>query len=154
PSGRAGAVFRSWLNHPSYDRFWQKWLPFGGEFAAIDIPVLTITGNYSAGTTAALHYFTQHHEHDATAEHALLIGPFDAPSIERGVPSTLQGLAIDAVAQIAPSEVRYAWFDHALRGAQRPPIAAANVNYELAGANEWRHEPSLTALENNWRRFY
>ncbi len=49
------------MNHPSYDRFWQKWLPFGDEFGAIDIPVLTVTGYYSAGETAALYYFTQHH---------------------------------------------------------------------------------------------
>src|SRR5690606_32015082 len=60
--GRARAIFQSWLNHPSYDRFWQKWLPFADEFASIDIPVLTMTGYYSAGETGALYYFTQHHE--------------------------------------------------------------------------------------------
>ena len=33
-------------------------------------------------------------------------------------------------------------------------ILSANVNYELAGANEWRHEPSLAALESKPLRFY
>ena len=32
--------------------------------------------------------------------------------------------------------------------------ARANVNYELAGANEWRHEPSLAELESKPLRFY
>ena len=90
--GRASAVFRSWLNHPSYDRFWQKWLPFGDEFANIDIPVLTVTGYYSAGETAALYYFTQHHRHDANADHALLIGPFDEQSVEHGASSSVREL--------------------------------------------------------------
>jgi putative CocE/NonD family hydrolase len=152
--GRASAVFRSWLNHPSYDRFWQKWLPFGDEFAEIEIPVLTVTGYYSAGQNAALYYFTQHHSSDAAANHALLIGPFDERTVERGASSSLRGLGLDAVAVIDPNDARYRWFDHALQGAERPALLAANVNFELAGANEWRHEPSLDALEEHSLRFY
>jgi hypothetical protein len=152
--GRAGAVFQSWLNHPSYDLFWQKRLPFGEEFARIHIPVLTVAGYYSAEETAALYYFTEHHQHDARADHALLIGPFDEKSVEHGATSSVRDLPLDPEAQIDPSAARYAWFDYALRGAKRPALLAANVNYELAGANEWRHEPSLEALEQKLRRFY
>ena len=152
--GRASAVFRSWLNHPSYDRFWQKWLPFGDEFAQINIPVLTVTGYYSAGETAAMYYFTQHHEHEAKADHALLIGPFDDHSVEHGASSSLLGLTLDPVARIDPNDARYQWFDHVLKGAERPALLSANVNYELAGANEWRHEPSLETLESKPLRFY
>ncbi len=82
------------MNHPSYDRFWQKWLPFGDEFAQVDIPVLTVTGYYSAGATAALYYFTQHHQHDANADHALLIGPFDERSVEHGASSSVRELGL------------------------------------------------------------
>lgn len=152
--GRARAIFRSWLNHPSYDRFWQKWLPFGEEFATIGIPVLTVTGYYSSGETAALYYFTQHHQHHANAEHALMIGPFDEQAVEHGAPPELRGLNVDPVARIDPNDVRYAWFEHVLRGAARPAIVSADVNYELAQANEWRHSPSLAALESTPLRFY
>jgi len=152
--GRASAIFRSWLNHPSYDRFWQKWLPFGDELGDIDIPVLTITGYYSAGETAALYYFTEHHRHAAQADHALLIGSFDSRSLERGASSSLRELPLDAVARIDPSHTRYEWFGYALEGAERPALLAGTVNYELAGANEWRHEPSLAELESKPLRFY
>jgi len=152
--GRASAVFRRWLNHPSYDRFWQKWLPFGDEFAHIDIPVLTVTGYYSAGETASLYYFTQHHSQDAQANHALLIGPFDERSVERGASSLVRKLALDPVALIDPNDARYEWFDYALEGAERPPLLSANVNYQLTGANEWRHEPSLEPAESKPLRFY
>ena len=152
--GRAGAIFRSWLNHPSYDRFWQKWLPFGPEFAKIDIPVLTISGYYSAGETAALYYFGEHQRHDANADHTLLIGPFDERSIAHGASSQLRGLPLDAAARIDPTDARYDWLEHVLRGAERPPILRAGVSYELTSANEWRHAPSLTALEANPLRLY
>jgi putative CocE/NonD family hydrolase len=152
--GRASAVFRSWLNHPSYDGFWQKWLPFGAEFAGIEIPVLTVTGYYSPGQTGALYYFTQHREHHSDADHALLVGPFDARSVERGASSSVGGLGLDVAARIDASDTRYAWFAHVLSGAERPALLGAAVNYELAGANEWRHAASLAALEAAPLRFY
>jgi putative CocE/NonD family hydrolase len=152
--GRASTIFRSWLNHPSYDRFWQKWLPFGEEFARVDIPVLTITGYYSAAETAALYYFTQHHEHDARADHALLIGPFDERGVENGASSSVRDLSIDSVARLDPIDARYEWFAHVLRGTDRPVLLGANVNYQLEGANEWRHAPSLQTLESKPIRFY
>jgi uncharacterized protein len=152
--GRASAIFRSWMNHPSYDRFWQKWLPFGAEFATVGIPVLTVTGYYSAGATGALHYFTEHHRHDPNADHALLIGPFDARSVERGASSTVRELTLDAVARVDSSDARYQWFEHVLQGADRPAILRGAVNYQLAGANEWRHPMSLVELEANPLRLY
>jgi putative CocE/NonD family hydrolase len=152
--GPASAVFRSWLNHPSYDRFWQKWLPFGEEFGHIGIPVLTITGYYSGGETASLYYFTEHHRHDANADHTLLIGPFDERTAKQGTASSVRGLSLDPVALIDAEAVRYEWFDAVLKGAKRPELLAGTVNYQLEGANEWRHEPSLEALEAKPRRFY
>jgi len=152
--GRGSAVFRSWLNHPSYDRFWQKWLPFGGEFASVDIPVLTVTGYYSAGQTGALYYFSQHLGRNASADHTLLVGPFDEHAIEHGASASVRELGLDLVARITPANVRYEWFDHVLRGAERPAMLSGQVNYQLDGANEWHHAPSLAALEGNRLRFY
>jgi putative CocE/NonD family hydrolase len=152
--GRASRVMQSWLNHPSYDRFWQKWLPFETEFADLGIPALTITGYYSAGETAAMYYFSEHHEHAQSADHALLIGPFDEQGVANGPSASVRELALDDVARVDPNGVRYAWFEHALKGAERPALLRAAVNYQLAGSNEWRHEPSLAALEDTPLRLY
>jgi len=152
--GPGSAAFRRWLNHPSYDRFWQKWLPFGAEFAKIDIPVLTITGYYSAGQTAALYYFTEHHKHAANANHALLIGPFDEQAVESAAAPPARGWMPDDVALIDPNAARYEWLAHALDGGEEPELLSDRVNYEVAGANEWRHAASLAALEQKRTRFY
>lgn len=150
--GRASAVFRSWLNHPSYDRFWQKWLPFRDEFANVDIPALTVTGYYSTGETGALHYFTEHHAHAAQAEHALLIGPFDERALADAA-SPLAG-ASPFVTAGDLGRARYAWFEHVLEGGERPEVLGEAVNYALVGAGEWRHASSLAALEGAPLRFY
>jgi putative CocE/NonD family hydrolase len=153
--GPGSAAFNRWLNHPSYDRFWQKWLPFGPEFAKLDIPVLTVTGYYSAGQTAALYYFTEHHKQAPNADHTLLIGPFDEQSVENGATeAAIRGSTPDAVARIDPNAARYEWFAHALGGADRPELLSNTVNYELAGANEWRHGASLAGVEQKRTRFY
>jgi putative CocE/NonD family hydrolase len=152
--GPGSAVFRRWLNYPSYDRFWQKWLPFGAEFGKIDIPVLTVTGYYSAGQTAALYYFTEHHKYDPNANHALLIGPFDEQTVEKGAPPSARGWIPDDVARIDPNAARYEWFAHALGKDEDFGLIRDTVNYELAGANEWRYVGSLAALEQKRTRFY
>jgi putative CocE/NonD family hydrolase len=152
--GRARAIFRSWLNHPSYDRFWQKWLPFGEEFARVDVPVLTIAGNYSVGQIAALHYFTEHASRAPNPDHALVIGPFDEQSLAAGVPASARGLPLDEGARVDLAELRYGWLAHVLRGEERPMLARAGVTYQLAGADEWRHVPSLAALEADVMKLY
>ena len=48
--GQHNPVFVRWLNHPSYDAYWQNLLPYGEQFAHIDIPVLTMTGYYAAAS--------------------------------------------------------------------------------------------------------
>ena len=116
--------------------------------------MLSVTGYYSAGQTGALYYFTQHLERNANADHTLLIGPFDEHAIEHGASASVRELGLDLVARIAPATVRYEWFEHVLRGAERPALLSGQVNYQLDGANEWHHAPSLAALEKNRLRFY
>lgn len=143
---RASAIFRGWLNHPSYDRFWQKWVPFEEEFASIHIPVLTITGYYSPAQPAALYYFAEHHAHDPEANHTLLAGSFDEPSMGRRAAGAALEVPMDSAARPDLNDVRYAWLDYALHGAERPERLAATVNFELGGVGEWRHAPALDAL--------
>jgi putative CocE/NonD family hydrolase len=152
--GRASTIFRGWLNHPSYGRYWQKMLPFREEFGRINIPVLTVTGYYSSGAAASLYYFTQHHQHNAHANHALLIGPYDDQSVERGPATSLRGLPLDTAAVVEIHDAWYEWFDHALKGGKRPPLLSASVNYQLAGTNEWRHTAAVDAPDSKSLRFY
>jgi putative CocE/NonD family hydrolase len=154
--GRPNPIFIRWLNHPSYDRFWQTMVPFREQFAHLDIPILTTTGYFDDGEPAALYYFSQHQRYNSHADHTLLIGPYDDSVIQHGslTSPVLRDYAIDPVARLDLRELRYQWLDHALKGAALPSQLSGRINYEVMGANEWQHAPSFAALAAGSQRYY
>jgi putative CocE/NonD family hydrolase len=152
--GKHNPVFIRWLNHPSYDRYWQRMVPYREEFAHINIPVLTMTGYYAANEPGDLYYFTQHHRYNPHADHSLIIGPYDDAMMRMGQAASLHGLQVDSAALVDFRELRYQWFDHVFKAAVTPPLVKDTVNYQLMGANEWRHAPSLEAMADKSLKFY
>jgi uncharacterized protein len=152
--GTPNPIFIRWLNHPSYDRFWQNMVPFQEQFAHINIPVLTTTGYFAASEPGALYYFTQHHRYNPRADHTLLIGPYDDSVMQRGTSPVLHGYPVDSTALVDLHELRYEWFDHILKGGATPSLLTDRINYEVMGANEWRHAPTLEAMGKGSLRFY
>ncbi|HEY5020554.1 MAG TPA: CocE/NonD family hydrolase C-terminal non-catalytic domain-containing protein, partial [Steroidobacteraceae bacterium] len=151
---RPNRFFHRWLHHPSYDLFWQQMIPYRRQFAAIDIPVLTTAGYYGGDEVGALYYFTQHYQFDQNANQTLLIGPYDDNILERAPVATLRGYQVDPVALVDLHQLRYQWFDYIFKGAAKPAVLADRVNYELMGANVWRHAPSLDAMATGMQRFF
>jgi putative CocE/NonD family hydrolase len=152
--GKANPIFIRWLNHPSYDRYWQEMVPYREQFAHITIPVLTTTGYFADSEPGALYFFAQHIRYNPHADHTLLIGPFDDGAMQRAPAPMLRGYQPDAAALLDLRELRYQWFDHVLKAAVPPPLLKSRVNYEVMGANEWRHAASLDAMAKGPLRFY
>lgn len=153
--GRPNPVFRRWLDHPSYDGYWQAMIPYKEDFANIDIPVLTTTGYFDGGQIGALYYLTQHYRYAPRAEHYLLIGPWDHIGAQRSARPVVDGYRIDEVAkQDIGRVIRYQWFDYVFRGAPKPALLVDRINYEVMGANAWKHAPSLAAMAPGHRRLY
>jgi uncharacterized protein len=152
--GKPNPIFIRWLNHPSYDRYWQEMVPYREQFAHLNIPVLTITGYYAGSERGALYYFTQHHRLNPHADHTLLIGPYDDAVMQRGPLATLQGYQVDSTALVDLRELRYQWFDHVFKSGATPSLLTGRINYEVTGANEWRHVASLEAMDKASLRFY
>jgi putative CocE/NonD family hydrolase len=159
--GTPNPFFDRWLDHPGYDAYWQSMIPYRQDFARIDIPVLTTTGYYDDGQIGALYYFIHHHRYHPGAEHYLLIGPYDHIRGQRGtfgrlgIPQkVLRGYETDPVAQIDLGELRYQWFDYVFKSAPKPAVLADKVNYEVMGANEWKHAPSLAAMSPRRQKYY
>ena len=158
--GTPNPIFDRWLEHPDYDSYWQSLIPYGREFSALNIAVLQTAGYYSGGPGAASYYFSQYLRYAPKAENDLIIGPYDHFLAQRGTASsdgnitTLDGLTLDPAALTDFSELRYRWFDFILRGGPRPSILSDRVNYEVPGANIWKHAPSFDAMARSQRRFY
>lgn len=152
--GDANPVFAKWLQHPDYDAYWQAMIPQGAEFAGIDIPVLATTGYFDGAQIGVLHYFREHLRHRPQADHTLLVGPYEHVTMQAGVPPQVQGYAVDPSARIDLQALRLAWFDHVLKGAPKPELLADRVNWQVMGADAWRHAPTLDAMATRTQRLY
>lgn len=155
--GTPNPIYLRWLSHPDYDAYWQSMIPYRDEFAALDLKVLTTTGYYDGAQIGALYYLQQHYRYRPQAEHYLVIGPYNHVSGQRGTVATgtdLRGYTLDPQAQIDLGELRYQWFDYVFKGAPKPALLADRINYQVMGANEWKHAPSLAAMAQRRQRFY
>jgi putative CocE/NonD family hydrolase len=158
--GQPSAQLHRWLAHPSYDGFWQAMIPFGDQFGHIDVPILSVSGYYADAQVGALYYFQQHGQYNARANQILLIGPYEDGATLREPPLVLGPEPADRVDPIDPvavvdlRELRYQWFDHMFRGGANPALLQDHVNFEVMGANTWRHVSSLPAMADGVMRFY
>jgi hypothetical protein len=152
--GTPNPFFRRWLDHPSYDKYWQNMIPCREDFAGINIPILSTDGYLGGQGISALYYFNEHQKYNPRAEHYYLIGPYNHFGAQRLPAIRLWGYEIDTVARIDIEELRYQWFDYVFRGGQKPALLKDKINYEVMGANEWKHAPSLAAMSNGSLRFH
>ncbi len=153
--GAPNNVLKRQLLHPAFDQYWQGMAPYGAEFAKIRIPVLQIAGYFDPAQIAALYYLSQHSRYHAKAEHYLVIGPYGHHgAVAAWKPPHFNGYAIDAVAQFDTVEMTYQWFDYVMKGGRKPELLKDKVNFEVMGANTWRHAPSVAAMSNGTLTFY
>ncbi|HEX4681543.1 MAG TPA: CocE/NonD family hydrolase [Gemmatimonadaceae bacterium] len=161
--GATNPVWDEWIAHPSYDAYWQHMIPFEREFARIDIPVLQTAGYFYGGPGAALYYFTQHYKYRPNAEHYLLIGPYDHFQAQRGVVNRRRGDTTNVISQYTTdsaawidivNDLRFQWFDYVLKHGPKPALLADKLNYEVMGANVWKHASGIAGMSNGTRRFY
>jgi putative CocE/NonD family hydrolase len=159
--GTPNPFFSRWLDHPDYDAYWQAMIPYRDEFARIDIPVLSTTGYYDDAQIGALYYLTEHYRYRPKAKHWLVIGPYDHIRGQRGTVSrlgdpldTLRGYRTDDVAQLDIGALRYQWFDHVLRRGPKPKILKDRINWQVMGANTWRHAPSIASMSKERLRLH
>ncbi|HEX7159063.1 MAG TPA: CocE/NonD family hydrolase [Edaphobacter sp.] len=153
--GKPNPFLQRWLQHPAYDKYWQDMVPYKQDFAQIAIPVLTITGYYDDAQQSALDYTKEHYQFNRRAEHYVVIGPYDHFGTHAAQkPAELRGYTIDTVAQFSTPELVYQWMDYVMRGGPKPALLKDRVDFEVMGANEWQHAPSLAQMTQRQIPFY
>lgn len=153
--GRPGTkVFHRWLDHPTYDAYWQSMIPYKDEFANINIPILSTTGYYDGGQIGELYYYREHLKYKPDAEHYLIIGPYGHFGSQGTPDSVYNGYHIDPVANISIHAITYEWFDHIFKGSSKPSFLKDRVNYQVMGSNEWKHAATIDKMYNKPMKLY
>lgn len=153
-AGVENPTFNRWIEHPDFDEFWQEIITDGDEFEEIDIPVLTTTGYYDDAQLGALYYFREHYRHNPDADHYLAIGPYDHFGAQVRPARELRGYPIDPSANYVMGDLALEWLDYVLKGQEKPALIANRVNYQVMGADVWKHAPSIDAMSNTRMRLY
>lgn len=153
--GRPNIIFQRWLQHPAFDNYWQDMVTCGADFAKIKIPVLTTTGYFDDDQLGALYYFREHYRHNPAAEHYLVIGPYSHSGGQRYPEATVGNYTVDTAARSFNFvDLSVQWFNYVLNDSTKPAMLKDKINYEVMGANTWKHAASLNAISNNKLRFY
>ena len=153
--GQVNKLWNTYMQHPSYDDFWKKMIPYKQEFAKIDIPILTITGYYDDSQRGAMYYYNQHHTYAKNPNHYLLVGPYDHWTAQTKPEESLRNYKLDKSALINIEEdLIYQWFDYVLKGKEKPSILKDKVNFQVMNTNTWMHKPNLSAMTNDTLKFH
>jgi len=153
--GHVNKLWNSYMQHPTYDNYWKKMIPYKQEFAKIDIPILTITGYYDDSQRGAMYYYNQHQKYVKNPDHYLLVGPYDHWTAQTQPVEYLRNYKLDEAALINMRyDLVYQWFDYILKGKEKPSILKDKVNFQVMDTNTWMHKPSLSAMTNDTLQFY
>ncbi|WP_312285361.1 CocE/NonD family hydrolase [Chryseobacterium gleum] len=153
-SGKPSKIFQRWLDHPGYDEYWQKMVPYKEDFSKINIPILTTTGYYDDDQIGALYYFKQHHQYNKNADHYLVIGPYNHGGAQSFGFTYVNGNPIDPVARISIDNLAFSWFDYILKGGKKPEILKDKINFQVMNTNTWKHVADLSKMHNSSLKFY
>ncbi len=156
--GNPSATFQLWLEHPTLDAFWDSLTPSAAEYAAIDLPILTITGYYDGDQLGALGYYRKHLRaagEAARQRHYFIIGPWNhagtrTPKREFG------GLVFGENSLLDLEELHRQWYDWTLKDGPKPQFLKAPVAYYVPGdgSDEWKYAESLETVATSTRTLY
>jgi hypothetical protein len=153
--GNTTTVFQSWIRHPIPDAYWDQMVLSPDDYDRIDIPILTITGQYDGDQPGAMHYYRQHMKSASPArdQHYLIIGPWDHAGT-RTPQKEFYGLKFGEASVIDLNKLHTEWYDWTLKGGPKPKFLKDRIAYYLTGAEEWKYAEDLATISNETRRLY
>ncbi|MQA40120.1 CocE/NonD family hydrolase [Rugamonas aquatica] len=152
--GTPNPLLQRWMQHPSYDAYWQAMAPYKEEFAQIRIPVLSVDGYYNDSQVSGVNYLREHLRHVPNAEQYLIIGPYGHFGAQRGGEKLINGMEVPDAALIDTKAITYQWLDYILKSGPKPGVLKDKINYQVMGTEQWRSAPSLAAMSNETLKLY
>jgi uncharacterized protein len=156
--GNPSPVFQTWVAHPMIDAYWDSYNPTAEQLAKLDMPILTITGQYDGDQPGALAHYRAHMAHGsahARAQHYLIIGPWDHAGT-RTPKADVAGLTFGKASLLDLNKLHKDWYDWTMKSGAKPEFLKDRVAYYVLGegAEDWRYAGSLEAATSELRPLY
>jgi hypothetical protein len=149
--GNPSAIFQEWISHPRLDDYWDAHNPTRAQYAALSLPILTITGHYDSDQPGALAHYREHVENastEARKRHYLVIGPWDHFGT-RTPRQEFLGLKVGAASLVDLQGLQVQWYEWIMQGGSRPEFLQKNVAYYVMGDERWRYADTLEAVTSH-----
>ena len=154
--GNPSAVFQKWVKHPTADIYYDAMAPSPEQYKRMNVPILTITGDYDGDQPGAFTFYTRHMKYgtpEAKANHYLIIGPWDHPGT-RTPKAEVGGLKFGQASVLELNRLHTEWYDWAMKGGPKPEFLKKRVAYYVVGAEEWKCADSLESISNATKTLY
>jgi uncharacterized protein len=154
--GNPSPVFQTWVAHPAQDAYWDSFSPTPEQYAKLDLPILSICGQYDGDQPGALAFYAQAMRYGSAAErakHYLVIGPWDHAGT-RTPKAEVGGLTFGKAALLDMNALHKDWYDWTMKGGDRPAFLKDKVAFYVTGEEAWRYAPTLdavTARREHWQ---
>lgn len=156
--GNPSPIFQRWLAHPAYDDHWKAMVPTPEQYAAIDLPILTITGHYDGDQPGALTFYRDHMRYASPAardRHYLIIGPWDDAGT-RTPKREVSGLTFGEASVLDLNALHTEWYGWTMKNGAKPKFLEKRVAYYVVGpgAENWKYAGSLEEIGKERRTLY
>ena len=156
--GNPSPAFQSWVAHPMVDAFWDSYNPSAAQYAKIDMPILSITGQYDGDQPGAMTHYREHMAHASAAakdRHYLVIGPWDHAGT-RTPKAEVAGLTFGKASLVDMNKLHKDWYDWTMKAGAKPEFLKDKVAYYVVGggAEDWRYATTLDAVTAESRPLY
>ncbi|MGB2645406.1 MAG: CocE/NonD family hydrolase, partial [Candidatus Acidiferrum sp.] len=157
-AGNPSAVFQKWMQNPVPDSYYDQMVPSSKDYAHIEIPILTITGDYDGDQPGAFTYYKRHMKYgtaEAKEKHFLIIGPWDHAGT-RTPRREVGGLKFGEASVLDLNKLHTEWYDWAMKGGKKPEFLKKRVAYYVVGARaeNWKYADTLESISNETRTLY
>lgn len=144
-SGTRADIARRWLTATPAD--WQRSVGDPGALKGLDIPVLSITGQFDSDQRGAISYVRRWLAANpgAAATTYTVIGPWDHGGT-RTPAAVMAGETVDPQSVIDMNALHLAWYDWTLKDGPKPAFLTDRLVYFSLGSGAWQSAPSLDAF--------
>ena len=154
--GNPSKIYQEWVSHPDVDAYWDTYNPTAAEYAALTLPILTITGMYDDDQPGALAHYSRYMQAaspEGKARHFLVIGPWNHAGT-RTPQADFGGLHFGPASLVDLPQLHLDWYRYTMEGGPKPEFLKKAVAYYVTGAEQWRYADSLEAVTSKTVPFY
>ena len=155
-AGIPSEFFQTTLKHPAINSYHDSKVFSVDDYKKIDIPILTITGQYDDTQTAAIKHFKMHTKHGlpkSQENHYLLIGPWDHGGVS--TPNKkVGGLEFGSDSEIDLNQLHKDWYDWTLKNGAKPEFLKKRITYYVTGLEKWKYADSFAEIPAEPKKLY